>query len=134
MKHELPFEVQRQDPISGQLMLLPIQGRKDCGAPVLIGYDDALIMNPMPDGDPFSFLAVCKEAQMDGRLVVLGYLSTAQIVSASVSQKQCGDVVIGTDKAQIRLTEDGRVRIKGDDVLLESRTRMALSGAYIDLN
>ena len=42
--------------------------------------------------------------------------------------------MIGTGKAQIRLHPDGRVRIKAEDVTLDSAGRLALRGAFIDLN
>lgn len=136
MKHDLALDLAQphRPTVSGGLLLLPVQKRQTCGSPLIKGHEDALALEPVPDGDPASFLAVCKEAQMDGRLVVIGYVSFSQIACAQTAAMEQGEIIFGTEKAQIRLTADGRIRIRGEDVLIESRTRMALSGASIDLN
>lgn len=116
------------------LVLLPITGCDDAGRPQLAGAQSAMILDPMPQGDPCSYLAVCKHAQMDGRLVVLGYVPLADAVVAVGAARPQQDIVIGTGKAQLRLTRDGRVRVTGEDVRMNARGRMRLGGATIDLN
>ncbi|MEL6960815.1 MAG: hypothetical protein AAGL89_17895 [Pseudomonadota bacterium] len=118
----------------GGLLLVPILGRAPDGGPILGGTEPAMALDPLPQGDPSSYLAVCKVAQMDGRLVVLGYVPLGEAVMAVGAAKPAQDITIGTGKAQIKLMRDGRVRITGEDVQMGARRRMRLKGATIDLN
>ncbi|MEL7165807.1 MAG: hypothetical protein AAGL96_10065 [Pseudomonadota bacterium] len=136
MQHTPSFDASNADDtrMRGGLLLVPILGRAPDGSPILGGKDPAMALDPLPEGDPSSFLAVCKEAQMDGRLVVLGYVPLGDAVCAVGAAKPAQDITIGTAKAQIRLMRDGRVRIIGEDVQMGARGRMRLKGATIDLN
>ncbi|MEM6757857.1 MAG: hypothetical protein AAF601_00115 [Pseudomonadota bacterium] len=136
MQHTPSFDASAADDArhAGGLLLMPILGRAADGGPILAGSDPAMALDPMPDGDPASYLAVCKQAQMDGRLVVLGYVPLGDAVLAVGAAKPAQDITIGTAKAQIKLMRDGRVRITGEDVQMGARGRMRLKGATIDLN
>ena len=136
MQHPSSFDT---DPPSdalraGGLLLVAITGRRDDGGPILAGAAQATALDPLPDGDPGTYLAVCKHAQMDGRLIVLGYVPLAEAVVAVGKARPDQDITIGNGKAQIRLMADGRVRISGEDVRVGARGRMRLNGATIDLN
>jgi hypothetical protein len=93
----------------------------------------AEILDLAPAPPAAGMIAVC--CDLPGRLVVLGYVG-AQAVRAVAQACPADDgwLVIGTGKAQIRLHPDGRVRVKAEDVTLDSAGRLALRGAFIDLN
>ena len=68
---------------------------------------------------------------------MLGYVSAAAaraVAGIDAAPDDDGWLVIGTGKAQICLHPDGRVRIKAEDVTLDSAGRLGLRGAWIDLN
>lgn len=136
MQHPCSFETDVSDGAAhtGGLLLVAILDRTDDGGPVLAGYGPTMALDPLPAGDPGTYLAVCKQAQMDGRMVVLGYVPLADAILAVGKARPDQDITFGTGKAQIRLTRDGRVRISGEDVRVGARGRMRLNGATIDLN
>lgn len=134
MKHELLFDPLPDDPYPHGLVLYPVLGVTEEGVPVLPIASKTLVLDQIPSDDPSNWIAVCKTTSPQGQLVILGYVSRNAAAAAAGKKPEEDDVVIGTEKAQIRLTSDGRVRIYGEDVKVEARGRMALDGATIDLN
>lgn len=115
----------------GDLALHPVLSRRADGTPELAGAEALMTLSPLPE-DCAGLVAVCK-AQGNG-VVVLGYVDAAAVAQAAQSRPQDDWLVIGTGKSRIRLHPDGRVRIEAQDVAVESSGRMALRGAWIDLN
>ncbi len=120
----------------GTLDLIPVIDTEADGTPILEGQTDGsvLALDPVPAGAQDGLLAVCKRMGTDGRIAVLGYVPAAKAAVAGAKVAGLGDIVLRTGRSMLRLTPDGRVRIKADDMTLDSNGRLALSGAFIDLN
>lgn len=112
----------------------PVLGVTPEGEPVLPVSGAVLTLECIPKGDPSQWIAVCKTTHPHGHLIVLGFVSRKKVENLASQRPVGNDVIVGTEKAQIRLTPDGRVRIHGEDIKVEARGRMALGGATIDLN
>ncbi|SOC04350.1 hypothetical protein SAMN05877809_103181 [Rhodobacter sp. JA431] len=124
-------------PATTDLLLRPVLGRAGTGCPLLVGVlPETEILDLAPQVTPVpGQIAVCRD--LPGKVVVLGYVGAAAVravAQAQTSPSDDGWLEIGTGKAQIRLHPDGRVRIKAEDVTLDSAGRLALRGAFIDLN
>jgi hypothetical protein len=118
-------------PAHDELILLPVLAFATDGTPVLQDARPVLSVAGAPDmGQPW--VAVCK-AFGAGQLAVLGYVGLAQI-AALTGTRPATDLILRAGRAELRLHADGRVRVKGDDVLVEAQGHVALSGATIALN
>ncbi|HRK42233.1 MAG TPA: hypothetical protein PLH11_04245 [Gemmobacter sp.] len=117
----------------GDLVMRPVLGLVG-DAPLLAGVDPAAILDLAHVPPAPGLIAVCRD--MPDRVVVLGYAGAAQVQlgAAQLVPDSDGWLVIGTGKAQIRLHPDGRIRLKAEDVTLDSAGRLGLRGAWIDLN
>jgi hypothetical protein len=126
-------------PPTGDLIMRPVIGLHE-GAPLLAGVDRDIVLDLGQVPPAPGLIALCRDKA--GQVVILGYVNAAQL-AAQVQVQTAGLVtapdadgwlVIGTGKAQIRLHPDGRVRIKAEDITVESAGRLGLRGAWIDLN
>lgn len=120
----------------GTLDLIPVVDTAEDGTPILEGQSggSVLALDPVPEGAQGALLAVCKRMGTDGRLAVLGYVPAATAVLAGGRVAGTEEIVLRTGRSMLRLTPDGRIRIKAEDVTVDSNGRLALSGAFIDLN
>lgn len=140
MKQDFDFRLAEAPPgtpaADGTLDLIPVVDTAEDGTPILEGQTDGsvLALDPVPPGEQGALLAVCKRMGTDGRIAVLGYVPAAAAAVAAARVAGQGDIVLRTGRSMLRLTADGRVRIKADDMTLDSNGRLALSGAFIDLN
>lgn len=137
MKHQAEFPTKDRTAkasASGELQMFALAGVTEDGAPILLGADPTTVMalEPAPE-DTEGVIAICKTFD-GGKLAVLGYVGRKEFSKIAAAQVVNGDVVLGTGEAKIRLTADGRIRMQANDVKLESHGRMALVGAYINLN
>jgi hypothetical protein len=89
--------------------------------------------------DTIGSFAVC--TQMNGNptaLVVLGHVPISSIALALADERSLSQaakpLVLKCGRSQLQLHPDGRVRITGDDIIVESNGRMGLRGAVVDLN
>lgn len=136
MKHQQEISaatVERQD--TGELRLYPVLGADDAGTPFLMNAPAGtalVVLEPMT-GPAEGRAAVCKPFG-DNQLAVLGYVGTDDIARAAALTPGPREVVLGTGKAKLRLTADGRVRIEAEDVQLKAHGRLKLAGARVDLN
>ncbi|WP_323718038.1 hypothetical protein [Paracoccus aminovorans] len=135
MKHE-PFLSEPEAAAQGDLQLRLVLGRGADGLPVLAepAPGALLVLSDLPQAAA-GLVAVCRD--IPGRTVVLGYVTAAQAARAGLAQGGAdaeGWVSIGCGKAQIRLHPDGRMRLKAQDITIDSAGRMGLRGAWIDLN
>jgi hypothetical protein len=120
----------------GSLALFPVLAVDVTGTPVL-GTATPMTVVAIETAPPEAcgMIAVCKPFGPDGsQLAVLGYLSADQISAVSGAKPQDRDLILRAGRAELRLHTDGRVRLTGDSVTIESNGRMALAGAYIELN
>ena len=118
---------------AGDLALVAVLGVLSDGGPLLAGRQADVVLTPLPPGAATGLLAVCKP--FGGGLAVLGYVGRAEAVRAVGGLAGQGDhLSLGIGRAEIRLHADGRIRLRGTDVALEASGRMALTGAWIDLN
>jgi hypothetical protein len=114
-----------------ELVLLPVMAFATDGTPVLQDARAVLVVAGAPDmGQPW--VAVCKPFG-NGQLAVLGYVSAAQIAGLT-GDAPAQDLILRAGRAELRLHADGRIRMVGDDVLVEAQGQVALSGATIALN
>lgn len=137
MKHQAEFPTKdrtAEASATGELQMFALAGVTEDGAPILLGADPKTVMalEPAP-ADTEGVIAICKSFD-GGKLAVLGYVGRTEFAKVAAAQVVKGDVVLGTGKAKLRLTADGRVRLQANDVKLESHGRMVLNGAYINLN
>lgn len=121
---------------SADLQLRPVLAVDADGRPVLAGSGSKpmLILSDAAVPVP-GMIAVCKD--ISDQIVVLGYAFPPKAVPAETGQvlpDEEGWVTLGCGKAQIRLHPDGRIRLKGQDVTIDSAGRLGLRGAWIDLN
>jgi hypothetical protein len=119
--------------VPDELLLLPVVAFATDGTPVL---QDALsrpvlAVAGMPTLGEL-WVAVCKPFGA-GQLAVLGYVGAAQIAGLT-GARPVQDLILRAGRAELRLHADGRVRMTGDDVLVEAQGQVALSGATIALN
>jgi hypothetical protein len=117
--------------IPDALILLPVVAFATDGTPVLHDARAVLAVAAAPDMGE-RWVAVCK-AFGAGQLAVLGYVSAAQIAGLT-GAAPVQDLILRAGRAELRLHADGRVRMTGDDVLVEAQGQVALSGATIALN
>lgn len=93
--------------------------------------------------DVVGSFAVCVE--MDGTstaLLVLGHLPLEAMATALAGNSTTGPtgsqqiqpITLKCGRSQLQLHPDGRIRITGDDIIVESNGRAALRGAIVDLN
>ena len=140
MKQDFDFRLAGTPPdassADGTLDLIPVIDSEADGTPILEGQTDGsvLALDPVPDRSDGALLAVCKRMGTDDRIAVLGYVPAAAAAVAGARVAGLGDIVLRTGRSMLRLTPDGRIRIKADDMTLDSNGRLALSGAFIDLN
>jgi hypothetical protein len=140
MKQDFEFRPAESPPDApasdGTLDLIPVIESEADGTPILEGQTggSVLALDPVPQGTDGALLAVCKRMGTDGRVAVLGYVPAATAAVAGARVAGLGDIVLRTGRSMLRLTPDGRIRIKADDMTLDSNGRLALSGAFIDLN
>jgi len=119
----------------GDLVMRPVIGTTAEGLPLLAGVESGRVLDLSTMSPAPGQVAICRDSR--GHVAVLGYVGAAQLQAASRAvHLPDGDgwLTIGFEKAQIRLHPDGRVRIKAEDIALDSSGRMALHGAWIDLN
>lgn len=112
----------------------PVLGLTAVGGPVLGGVTASSVLDLAHIPAASGLIAICRDTAT--QVVVLGYVGASQTRAVGVDGATDDDgwLVIGTGKAQIRLHPDGRVRIKAEDVTLDSAGRLGLRGAWIDLN
>lgn len=122
------------------IRLVPVTATTDDGSPVLVGNTSAALSAVRVTEDDVGSLAVCLDINAQAPLTfVLGVVTIEATISAlqSAQPAQQGGakpLVLKCGRSQIALHPDGRVRIKGDDVRLESMGRMKIQGAVVDLN
>jgi len=139
MKHQAKFPTKDRSgetTAKGDLQMFALAGVAEDGSPILLGPDPAsvLALEPAPERTE-GLVAICKTYGPGGKkLAVLGYVGRDALTRVAATHSSNGDVVLGTGKAKLRLCADGRVRLEGEDVKLQSHGRMALRGAYINLN
>lgn len=123
-----------EKPLNAGLELLPIMGVSAQGAPILPGVKQSAltVIEPLPPSRTSGF-AVCKSFG-ENQIAVLGYLDHDAVVAAHATQTTPDQVTIRNGKSAIHLHADGRVWIEGEDVKITSHARLALDGAYIELN
>ena len=120
---------------AGDLVMRPVLGLTQSGGPILAGVAAEVILDLAQVPPATGLIAICRD--LPDRVVILGYVGAAQARAVTMPETVTGAdgwLVIGTGKAQIRLHPDGRVRIKAEDVTLDSAGRLGLRGAWIDLN
>ena len=127
---------------TGAVRLALIRAVNADGSVELVGSDRTVLVATRLDEQAIGSFAVCLD--LDGDLpvtVVIGAVGMAEMFSALQDatdfNKNRGDaepIVFRTGRSQLVLQPDGRIRIKGDDVKVESLGRMKIEGAVIDLN
>jgi hypothetical protein len=120
---------------AADLVMRPVLGTDPNGVPMLAGVASTAILDLAQVPPVVGLIAVCRD--MPDRVVVMGYVDAAQARAVATVQAKTdadGWLVIGTGRAQIRLHPDGRMRIKAEDITLDSAGRLGLRGAWIDLN
>lgn len=145
MKYDEIALPQTQAP-RGDLRMRPVLGLSQSGGPLLAGVAQFPILDLAQVAPAAGLIAVCRDTP--DQVVVLGYVGAMEARAATVPpvapqgapSTVAGEIdadgwlVIGSGKAQIRLHPDGRIRIKAEDVTLDSGGRLGLRGAWIDLN
>jgi hypothetical protein len=116
---------------SDELILRPVVAFATDGTPVLQDARPVMVVAAVPDMGQ-QWVAVCK-AFGTGQLAVLGYVSAAQIAGLT-GDAPAQDLILRAGRAELRLHADGRIRMMGDDVLVQAQGQVALSGATIALN
>lgn len=120
---------------ASELCLHRVSGVTDRGTPRFDGVADARVLPLVPlPAVPEGMTAVCKPLPGDEGLAVLGYLLPADLARAAAAAPVTGDLVLRTGRSELRLHADGRVRLRADDVNVQSNGRLALAGAFIELN
>lgn len=115
------------------LHLYPVLGFDRAGHPVLAGVDpEMVVMLVGVPADVVGGFAACRPFGGD-RIAVLGFLPRGGASGAGKDHDQDW-LEIRHGKAAIRLCRDGRVRIEGDDILVNSEGAVALDGATVTLN
>ncbi|MEE9390875.1 MAG: hypothetical protein V3W41_00040 [Planctomycetota bacterium] len=118
------------------LRLVRVVGRTSGGQPLLDGIaaDAVLALVPLPETED-DFTAVCRALPGGKGLAILGYATATDLIRATAAQVPEGDdLVLRAGRSELHLHADGRVRLRADDVRLESNGHFALVGAFIDLN
>lgn len=121
--------------IVGDLVMRPVLGIAADGCALLGGVAANIILDLAHAPPAPGLIAICRDTPT--HVAILGYVEAAQargVAGIDAAHDDDGWMVIGTGKAQIRLHPDGRVRIKAEDVTLDSSGRLGLRGAWIDLN
>jgi len=147
MKHHLPLGVSEPlaSPDTASQAALPlslylIESVTQDGEVRLTHSEDKQILCLQKfDRDVAGNFAVC--TQMNGNsaaLVVLGHISISSIALALADERPvlqpARPLVLKCGRSQLQLHPDGRIRITGDDIIVESNGRMGLRGAVVDLN
>ena len=128
MRTALPLSLHLIESVaqSGEVRLVGSEGR-----PVLClsSFGDDAVGN----------FAVCTQMNdSSAALVVLGHISITSIALALADERSVSQparpLVLKCGRSQLQLHPDGRIRITGDDIIVESNGRMGLRGAVVDLN
>lgn len=96
------------------------------------GWTEIVEIVPPPKGARFAF-AVGRPFG-EGRLAILGYLDQDAVQKAAGFTKSNGWLELRHGKAALRLHQDGRVRVSGDNVGIEADGSCFIDAAEIRLN
>ena len=137
MKHGL-FSSPALPVISGALALTLrlVESVGADGKPLLADCADKVVLAPaaFPQNAAGSF-AVCLATDTK-TLLVLGHLPASEIADALAFQPAHDErpLTLKCGRSELVLHPDGRVRITGDDVVVQSNGLMGLRGAIVELN
>jgi len=121
-----------------ETLILRAVTRDAAGRPALAGIEaDACLFLDTPPAP--GAIAVAKPmGDGSGRYAVLGCLAPGEAAATPTAEPAAPglapDLVFRNGRSELRLCADGRIRLKGDDLSADMLGRLALRGAFIDLN